>query len=73
MRLSRFWLLMEDEFGADYAHVLADTLVLTAHQLTVNQALAAGVGVRQVWEAVCEQQDVPESRRLGRDIAPSRD
>ncbi|WP_344717787.1 DUF3046 domain-containing protein [Nesterenkonia halobia] len=72
MRLSRFWALMEDEFGATYAHVLSDTLVLSAYQLTVDQALAAGVGPREVWDAVCDQQDVPAARRLGRDTPAAR-
>lgn len=70
MRLSRFWSLMEDEFGASYAHVLADTLVLTEFQLTVEESLRHGVGPRVVWEAVCRQQDVPEERRLGLDRPP---
>lgn len=72
MRLSRFWSLMQGEFGAGYAAVLADTLVLSAYQLTVTEALEAGVPTRQVWEAVCDQQDVPAERRLGEDIPPRR-
>lgn len=59
---------MEDEFGKAYAHVLADQLVITKYQLTTKEALAAGIDIREVWEAVCTQQDVPESRWLGRDI-----
>lgn len=70
MRLSRFWSLMTDEFGTSYAHVLADTLVLTEFQLTVEESLRRGVDPRAVWEAVCQQQDVPEERRLGRDHPP---
>lgn len=72
MRLSHFWRLMEGEFGASYAHVLADTLVLSAHQLTVTQALDAGIPAREVWESVCDQQDVPAERRLGKDVPPRR-
>lgn len=63
---------MEDEFGTNYAHVLAGQLVLSKYQLTAKEALTAGVPTRDVWEAVCDQQDVPESRRLGRDIPPKR-
>ncbi len=70
MRESRFWFLMEGEFGANYAHVLADSLVLSQYQLTVKSSLEAGVSPRDVWDAVCEQQDVPAERRLGRDISP---
>ncbi|GAA1149905.1 DUF3046 domain-containing protein [Nesterenkonia lutea] len=70
MRQSRFWFLMEDEFGSGYAHVLADSLVLSEYQKTAKASLEAGVNPRDVWEAVCEQQDVPVDRRLGRDIQP---
>ncbi|WP_150463050.1 DUF3046 domain-containing protein [Nesterenkonia ebinurensis] len=70
MRESRFWALMEGEFGERYAYVLADQLVISSLQLTAKQALAAGVPARHVWEAICEQQDVPESRRLGKDVPP---
>ncbi|RJN33249.1 DUF3046 domain-containing protein [Nesterenkonia natronophila] len=70
MRESRFWMLMEEEFGKNYAHVLADQLVITPFQLTAREALGAGVSTREVWEALCIQQDVPEERRLGRDIPP---
>lgn len=72
MRESRFWTLMEDEFGKAYAHVLADQLVITKYQLTTKEALSAGIDIREVWEAVCAQQDVPESRWLGKDIPPKK-
>jgi Protein of unknown function (DUF3046) len=69
VRISDFWRLMEDEFGSGYARVLAATLVLAGvGGRTAEQALAAGVEPRKVWLAVCELQDVPEERRLGRDI-----
>lgn len=63
---------MEDEFGKAYAHVLADQLVITKYQLTTKEALAAGIDIREVWEAVCAQQDVPESRWLGKDTPPKK-
>lgn len=72
MRLSQFWQLMEDEFGPTYAHVLAGQLVISSFQQTAEQALASGVRPRQVWEAVCEQQDVPAERRWGKDRPPKR-
>ena len=66
MRLSEFWLAMADEFGEAYARVLAHDLVLAAvGGLTADQALAAGVPAKSVWLAICEAQDVPESRRYG--------
>ena len=57
---------MADEFGEAYARVLAHDLVLAAvGGLTADQALAAGVPAKSVWLAICEAQDVPESRRYG--------
>lgn len=71
MRLSDFWRLMEDEFGGGYARVLAADLVLAdLGGRTAAQALAAGLEPKSVWLAVCEMQEVPPERRLGRDVAP---
>ncbi|MEA5454548.1 DUF3046 domain-containing protein [Sinomonas sp. JGH33] len=68
MRHSDFWRLMEDEFGTAYARVLASTLVLTSvGGRTADEALKAGRAPREVWLAVCDMQDVPAERRLGRD------
>lgn len=62
---------MEDEFGAGYAHVVADDLVLSGMgDRTGSQALADGEDPKAVWLAVCETQSIPEERRLGRDIPP---
>ncbi|MDQ0826490.1 hypothetical protein QFZ60_002663 [Arthrobacter sp. B2I5] len=74
MRISEYWRLMDDEFGAGYSRVLSSTLVLgSVGGRTADQALASGVDPRKVWLAVCDVQDVPAERRLGRDIAPRRD
>jgi hypothetical protein len=65
---------MDDEFGAGYSRVLSSTLVLAGvGGRPPHQALAAGVEPRKVWIAVCDVQDVPAERRLGRDITPRRD
>ena len=62
---------MEHEFGPRYSHVLADSLSLTQiDSLTASEALRKGVKPKQVWEAVCDTQDVPLERRLGVDIEP---
>ncbi|MGY2743003.1 DUF3046 domain-containing protein [Pseudarthrobacter sp. O4] len=69
MRISDFWRLMDDEFGAGYSRVLSSSLVLSGvGGRTADQALSAGVPPRQVWLALCEVQDVPPERRLGRDV-----
>lgn len=62
---------MDDEFGAGYSRVLSSSLVLAGvGGRTADQALNAGVPPRQVWLALCEVQDVPPERRLGRDVKP---
>ncbi|HEX9226756.1 DUF3046 domain-containing protein [Arthrobacter sp. OVS8] len=71
MRISDFWRLMDDEFGAGYSRVLSSSLVLAGvGGRTADQALGAGVPPRQVWLALCDVQDVPPERRLGRDVKP---
>ena len=62
---------MDDEFGAGYSRVLSSSLVLAGvGSRTADQALSAGVPPRQVWLALCDVQDVPPERRLGRDVKP---
>jgi hypothetical protein len=71
MRLSDFWRLMDDEFGAHYSRTLAGDLVIGAlGDRTPLEALQGGVDPKRVWEAVCVVQDVPRERWLGRDIKP---
>lgn len=71
VRLSEFWRLMDDEFGAGYARMLAADLVLASLDgRSALHALEAGYPPKQVWLAVCDQQEVPQRRRLGRDIKP---
>ncbi|MBB6403321.1 DUF3046 domain-containing protein [Arthrobacter sp. AZCC_0090] len=72
MRISDFWRLMDDEFGAGYSRVLSGSLVLAGvGGRTANDALAAGYSPRDVWLALCDVQDVPPERRLGRDVKPA--
>lgn len=62
---------MDDEFSPGYSRVLARELVLAeVGDRTASEALRAGVDPREVWLAVCRVQDVPESRWLGKDVAP---
>lgn len=73
MRLSEFWRLMDDEFGPGYARSLANGHVLGAlGNRTATQALEAGASPRSVWLALCDDMDVPASRRLGKDHQPAR-
>jgi hypothetical protein len=71
VRLSQFWVLMEDEFGPTYAASLARDLALDAlGGRTGQEALDAGVPPREVWLALCDAQDVPPDRRHGNDRHP---
>jgi hypothetical protein len=73
VRLSHFWTLMNDEFGPTYAGTLArDHVVGSLGNRTVLQALEEGEPPRAVWLALCDDMDVPESRRLGVEPKPRR-
>lgn len=55
---------MNSQFGEKYAASVAQDYVLDSlGGRTVNQALADGVEVKAVWQAVCEAFDVPENLR----------
>ncbi len=71
MRHSDFEMLMNDEFGNEYAAVLVRDLVLTElDDRTGQQALAEGVDPKDVWLAICRAQNVPEERWLGLNKKP---
>jgi hypothetical protein len=73
MRLSDFWRLMDDEFGAAYAHSLARDHVLSAlGNRTPQQALESGTEPREAWLALCVDMDVPVKRRLGKELREPR-
>lgn len=64
-------MLMNDEFGNEYAAVLVRDLVLTElDDRTGQQALAEGVDPKDVWLAICRAQNVPEERWLGLNKKP---
>jgi hypothetical protein len=66
MKLSEFQIAVDDEFGTGYGRVVVNDLVLaTLGGRTAREALADGVPPRQVWLALCDATDVPESRRHG--------
>ena len=71
MRLSQFRTLLTDEFGEAYAGHLAKVHHMRALDgRTVEEALEDGVEPRRVWEALCDDMDVPPERRLGVDHPP---
>ena len=60
MRLTDFWERRDALFGPDYARSWARDFSLSALQgRTVEQAIAAGIDTREIWEAVCGVVDVP--------------
>ena len=64
VRLTYFRELMEGEFGAARAaSVSHDHVFAQLGGRTVDEALEAGIEPRTVWLAVCEEYDVPPSRR----------
>ncbi|MFF2496318.1 DUF3046 domain-containing protein [Agromyces sp. NPDC058064] len=66
MKLSEFQIAVDAEFGAGYGGVVVNDLVLASlGGRTAREALAAGVRPREVWLALCEATDVPESHRHG--------
>lgn len=70
MRRSEFSRLVTEEFGPGRGPVMVDTLNLPGLDCTGAEALARGVDPREVWQALCELQEVPQERRLGRDVPP---
>lgn len=64
MRITEFRRLMSDEFGRVRSEMLARDHVFTAFGgRTADQALEAGMDPKDVWQAVCDDFDVPAERR----------
>ena len=64
MRLSEFWERMRDHFGAGYAESVArDHVLAQLGGRTVDEALRAGIEAKRVWRVVCEEFEVPRSKR----------
>ncbi|MFF8314737.1 DUF3046 domain-containing protein [Streptomyces lydicus] len=64
MRLTVFWERMADHFGASYADSFArDHVMSELGGRTVNEALDAGWGAKEVWRVVCSVMNVPSDKR----------
>jgi hypothetical protein len=65
MRRSEFNRAVADEFGARANAVVTDLVLSHIGDRTAAQAIDAGVPPRDVWLALCDELDVPASRRYG--------
>jgi DUF3046 family protein len=64
VRLQEFRSRMETEFGSMRAESVARDHVFAAiGGRTAREAIDAGVPVRTVWLAICDEYDVPPKRR----------
>jgi hypothetical protein len=59
VRLTEFWRRMDERFGATYAASVAADYRLPLLGTTINDALAEGVGAKEVWRAVCAEFEMP--------------
>lgn len=61
VRLTEFWLRMDEQFGEAYAQSVAkDHVIGGLGGRTVEQALADGEDAKTVWRAVCEAFRLPD-------------
>lgn len=63
MRHSEFWAAMEAAFGNRATSVAADLVLGALEHRTGEEALAQGVPPRQVWDAICDAQQLPDQLR----------
>ena len=68
MKRSEFLRAAEENFGARAGWILAD-LILPGIGTSANDALDAGVPVRAIWEALCDETDLPDSARYGQGLS----
>ncbi|MCR2813384.1 DUF3046 domain-containing protein [Microbacterium sp. zg.Y1090] len=65
MRRSEFDRAVTDEFGSRAPSLVADLVLARVGGRTAREALDAGVPAREVWVALCDEAEVPASRRYG--------
>jgi hypothetical protein len=64
VRLQEFWSRLDEQFGSMRAQSVARDHVFAAlGGRTAVDALEAGLPVRRVWLAICEEYDVPPKER----------
>jgi hypothetical protein len=65
MRRSEFLRAVDAEFGGRAGALVSDLVLTEIGGRTAAEALEAGVPPRAIWLALCEEVDVPVSRRYG--------
>lgn len=68
MRLTEFEQLITDEFGDQKAQWIKDSHVIAGLGGTAKELIEKGLNPRDVWRGLCDDFDVPDDRRLGKDI-----
>ena len=64
MRLQDFWARLREQFGPMRAESVARDHVFSAlGGRTAVEAIEAGLPLRRVWLAICEDYDVPHKER----------
>jgi Protein of unknown function (DUF3046) len=64
VRLQDFWSRMDSQFGSMRAQSVArDHVFSVLGGRSAVDAIEAGVPVRRVWLAICEEYDVPSKQR----------
>ena len=68
MREREFWQLLDEVFGHQYGRSLAnDQRLLALEDRTVLESLADGIEPRVIWNVLCDQMQVPDGLRWGKD------
>lgn len=67
MRLTEFQQLVTDEFGDSEGKWIMHSHVLAEFDATPERLIETGEDLAEVWQGLCDDFDVPEERRLGRD------
>jgi hypothetical protein len=65
MRRSEFLRAVDAEFGARAPSLVNDLVLGAVGNRTAVEALDAGVAPREIWMALCDETEVPLSRRHG--------
>lgn len=68
MKEREFWQLLEEMLGRSYGRSVArDQVLPSLGGKTVVEALANGVEPRVVWNVLCDELQIPDSQRWGKD------